>query len=576
MYGKKWKTSERKYKVVVSEFSIPMTDGILLNAKVFRPDSDEKFPAILGYFPYDMDAQTDPIHIDSFSSTVFKHPYQEKCNASIEAGDPNFYARRGYCHVLVNIRGTGKSEGKFTMIGPKQLSDGYEVIEWIACQTWCDGNVGMFGVSYFAWIQQYVASTNPPSLKCIFGPWASTDMYRDGAYHGGILAYRFWRSWSITELSNPRIEGYCKTNWDKEKYEEGIRELLKDPEILAEPDLVSALQNPEQGTNPLLVDIMLNPFADSDFWNERKVDYGKIKVPAYIGCCWGHQGLHLPGAFRSWENLDVPKKMLLAPPAYLDRPLYQLQYESLRWFDYWMKGVENEIMDEPPIKIWTNGTNEFKDVADWPLPGTKWTPFYLHENGLMDEHEYRVNEGYTSFEDSPYGRNSLEFFTPVLVENTEVTGPISLNLYASSTRSDILFFASLWEVSPDGSEAPLTRGWLRGSRRRTDPERSLPWKPVHLHTSEEKLVPGEIYEFNIEILPTSTLFKAGRRIKLKISCADDKPNNAMEALGAGHIRGQKGIRITVYHNDEHPSNLLLPITKGNFLGTFRSGGRPYL
>jgi predicted acyl esterase len=268
--------------------------------------------------------------------------------------------------------------------------------------------------------------------------------------------------------------------------------------------------------------------------------------------------------------------MLLAPPAYLDRPLYQLQYESLRWFDYWMKGVENEIMDEAPIKLWVNGTNEFKDVQNWPLPETKWTPFYLHENEIMDEHEYRVNEGYSSFEDSPYGRNSLEFFTPILVENTEVAGPISLNLYASSTRSDILFFTSIWRVDADGNEEPITRGWLRGSHRKLDVELSTPWKPVHPHTEEEKLVPGEIYEFNIEILPTGTLFKAGERIKLKISCADDKPNNAMEALGGGHIRGQNGNRITVYHNDDYPSNLLLPITKGNFLGTFRSGGKPYL
>ena len=161
------------------------------------------------------------------------------------------------------------------------------------------------------------------------------------------------------------------------------------------------------------------------------------------------------------------------------------------------------------------------------------------------------------------------------MEDTEVVGPMSLNLYASATNTDILFFASIWDVDTDGKEVLLTRGWLRGSHREIDAELSLPWKPVHPHVKEEKLSPGKIYEFNIEILPTGVLFKAGHRIKLQISCSDDKPKHAMEALGVGHIRGQKANRITVYHNEDYPSNLLLPITKGNFLGTFRSGGRPY-
>ncbi len=577
MYGRTWKTSERKYGVLEErDVKVPMNDGVHLNANVFRPDGKGKFPAILGYFPYDMDMQTAPIQVDSFSSVVFKHPHQELANASIEAGDPNFYVRRGYVHVIANIRGTGKSGGKFTMIGPRELQDGHDLIEWIAAQPWCDGNVAMFGVSYFAWIQQYVASTNPPHLKCIFGPWASTDMYRDGAYHGGILSYRFWRNWSRTEVSKPQMEGYCRTYWDKKKYAAALKEAMEDPEIAAEPDLMDALKNPDAGTNPLLVDVMLNPFQSSPFWEQRKVDYSKVKVPAYIGCCWGHLGIHLPGAFRSWEKLKGPKKMLLAPPAYLDRPLYQLQYESLRWFDYWMKGVKNGIMDEAPIKYWINNTSSFQEATDWPLPQTKWTPFYLHEKGLMDEHEYRPYEGCTSYEDSPWSRGKLEFYTPLLVEDTEVTGPISLNLYAATTGTDALFFASIWDVDPEGKEKILTRGWLRGSQRALDTKLSTPWKPVHLHTKREKLTPGKIYEFNIEILPTGTLFKAGHKIRLQISSTDDKPNHSMEGLGVGHIRSQAGTRITIFHDEDHPSHLLLPITRGNVLGTFRSGAKPYL
>lgn len=576
MIGRTWKTSERKYEVTAErDVKIPMRDGTKLNADIFRPESEEKFPAILGYFPYNLDMQSAPIHTDSFSSVVFKHSHQEKANASIEAGDPNFYVRRGYVHVLVNIRGTGKSEGKYTFIGPQELQDGYDVIEWIAAQPWCDGQVAMFGVSYFAWIQQYVASTNPPHLKCLFGPWASTDLYRDGVYHGGILAYKFWRSWSLTELSKPRMEGYCRSNWEKKRYQEAISLLLQDEDILAVPELVEALNNPDKGTNSLLVDFLLNPL-DSEYWQERRVNYERVKVPAYIGGCWGHTGLHLPGAFRSWEYLQVPKKMIIGPAAYLDRPLYQLQYESLRWFDYWMKGIDNGIMDESSVKLWLNGTNEFKEAEDWPLTQTKWTPFYLHENNLLFEHEYRINEGYTSFEDSPWGRGAVTFSTPPFVENTEILGPISLTLYASVTDNDVLWFTSLWETDPDGNEKLLTRGWLKGSHRKLDQNRSKPWQPVQEHLKEEKLVPGEIYDFKIEIVPTGNLFKAGSKLKLKISCTDDEPKHAMEGIGVGHIRSQKANRITIYHNDKYPSNLLLPVTKGNTLGMFRFGAKPYL
>jgi predicted acyl esterase len=575
MYGKTWSTSERKYKVIKEQnVRIRMSDGITLDATVFRPDAEGRFPAILGFFPYDMHMQSAPIGVDSFSSVVFRHPNQEKANASIESGDPNFYVRRGYCHILVNIRGTGESEGKYAHLGARERRDGYETVEWIAEQDWCDGNVGMFGVSYFAFIQQHVASECPPHLKCIFGPWAATSMYHDGAYHGGILNFRFWKNWSASELSKPRCECWCKENWDQEKFEAAIGEKLNDPEIAAEPELVNALKNPDEGVNPILVDIVLNPYFN-EYWEDRRVNFENIKIPAYIGCDWGHLGLHLPGCFRSWEKLKGPKKLLLAPPAYLDRPLYQLANESLRWFDYWLKGIDNGIMDEPPVRYWTNGMNSFRETSDWPLPETKWTEFYLHEKWLMDEHEYRVNEGCSSLEDSPFKRDKLQFFTPVFVEDTAVVGPSSLTLYASATEDDALFFASLWDVDAEGNTKILTRGWLRASHRELVSEESAPWKPVHPHLKAEKLVPNEIYRFDIEILPTGTLFPAGHKIMLQISCTDDKPNHSMEGLGVGHIRMQKGNRITVFHDEDHPSCLLLPIVHGNVMGTFRSGGYPY-
>jgi predicted acyl esterase len=569
MFGKTWKTSESKYKVIVErDAKIKMSDGTEMNTDIFRPDSDEKFPAIFGFHPYDQEAQAAPIKHSSFSTFFFRNPGQEKGNAYIEAGDPDAFVRRGYVYLIANIRGTGKSGGKYPFLAPPEAQDGFEIIEWIARQPWCNGNVGMFGVSYFAWIQLFIAALNPPHLKCFFAPWGATDLYRDSVYRGGILGHGFWRMWVAGSIPNCRLE---TTPHEQEE----INKLLQDEDIAGVPEIVQILKNYVVGANPLFVDILLHP-CDGPYWEKRRVRYEGIKVPGYIGACWGIYGLHLPGAFRSWENLKVPKKMLIGPPAYLDRPLYQLQYESLRWFDYWLKGIDTGIMKEAPIKLFIMGTNEWKEADEWPLPETKWTPFYLHKNGILHERVCHTKEGFDSFEDSPWGRGYLEYCSPRLVENTEVIGPTVLNLYASTTDDEVLWFVSLREVDSQGNERVLTRGWLKGTHREVDLNRSKPWEPFHPHTKSEPLIPNKIYEFNIPIVPTGNLFKAGSIIKLKISCTDDQPKNPLEMIACGNLYRQSPSRITVYHDADYPSCLLLPITRGNVLETFLSEGKPYL
>ncbi len=574
MFGKQWSTSERKYGVVAERgVRVAMKDGVKLYADIFRPAAEGRFPAILGYHPYEDHGQSAPIFPKAFASVTANTAGQEKGNGPLEAGDPNFYVRRGYVHVIANVRGSGKSEGLYPFLADPEPQDGYELVEWIARQPWCDGNVGMFGVSYFARIQHFVASTRPPHLKCIFAPWASTDQYRDALYQGGILAQNWAVSWSAA-LSNIRYKSESKRDWSPEKWKQALERALADPDLMAIPGVMAALKNPDEGLNPLVCDIVLNPL-DSPFWDKRKAKYEPIDVPAYIGGDWGIYGLHLPGAFRSWDNIRSPKKMMIGPAAYLERPVYQMQYESLRWFDQWLKGMDTGIMNEPPIRVFVRGTHQWKAASEWPLPETKWTPFYLHEKGLLWEREHFPNEGSTSIADSPYGREALEFTTAELVEDTEVIGPLVANLFASSTDEDVLWFVSLREVAKDGKETVLTRGWLRGSHREIDPKRSKRWHPYHPHTKAEPLTPGEIYEFSIPIVATAHHFKAGTRIKLRIACCDDVPQHALEAIAAGHIRRQSASRVTVYHNEDHPSHLLVPITAGNVIGTFVSGGHPY-
>ena len=575
MFSTKWRSSTRQYNVVTEEdVKIPMPDGVKLSCDVFRPDSNEKFPAILSVHCYHQSGQTGPIKPTAISTAQWRHPGQENTNASLESGDPIFFARRGYVHVVVNVRGTGKSEGKWDFVGPQEVQDVHDSIEWAATQPWCNGDVAMFGVSYFAWIQLFVAALNPPHLKTIFCPWGATDFYRDLFYRGGMFAYKWPIGWSQTSLvyANAKPENHCKNELGEEGYYKAIADLLEEDDIRVVPEIVQVLKNPEAGVNPFIVNLLLHPLYDK-FWEDRTVKYETINIPAYIGACWANYGIHLRGAFRSWEKLNVPKKMIIGPPIYLDRPLYQLQHEAVRWFDHWLRGIDTGIMDEPAVRLFIMGTGEWKESTDWPLPETKWTPFYLHEEGLLSEHEFWANEGSDSFHDSPWMRGYLKYSTPPLVENTEVAGPITLKLYASTNDKDIHWIISLLERDQDGHERLLTKGWLKGSHRKMDVDNSKPWEPYHYHNKPEDLTPGEIYEFDISLVPTGNLFKAGSQIVLKISCVDDEPTNPLELIATGSLKSQSVSRITLYRNGDYPSCLVLPITKGNILQTFMSGGK---
>jgi predicted acyl esterase len=284
--------------------------------------------------------------------------------------------------------------------------------------------------------------------------------------------------------------------------------------------------------------------------------------------------LHLPGDIQSYEKWKGPKKLTIGPPYYLDRPVYQYQYESLRWFDYWLKGKQTGIMDEAPIQLFIQNTGDWKEAYEWPLPETKWTEFYLHKDGLLSEHEFWPDETSSIFTDSPQNHGELMFKTPPMVEKTEICGPLVLNLHASTTDTEALWFVMLFEENASGEEKILTRGWLRGSQRHIDPEKSKPWQPFHPHDRREPLNPGEIYEFSIEIMPTGILLKTGSRLGMKIKVTDlgEKSTNFIDNHAYGHLHRETSAEITVYHNNVYPSCLLVPVTKGNRLGTFMSGG----
>jgi hypothetical protein len=563
MFAKDWTLSERRYEVEVTEdFEIPLADGNALVGTVFRPVTDAPVPLLAGFHPYNNEFQFGPISPVGFGLQ----------RGWMEAGDPYFFARRGYAHGVFNVRGTGKSTGSFQFMGPREADDATEAIEWLAAQEWCDGNVGLFGVSYFSRLAIHIAMREPAVLKAIFAPYGLTDIYRDLAYHGGILSYGFLSGWR-EKLDALRYESLHRQRVGEEAYRAGIAELLRDDDVCAVPALKAALENPDSRHNAFLVDVLLNT-TDSEFFAERRVDYRATSIPAFFGACWGIYGLQLTSAFRNWDEWQGPKKLLVGPPVYLDRPLYQLQYQSLRWFDHWLKGNDTGFMEEPPIQLFVPGQDTWQAAEEWPLPQTRWTPFFLHDEHLLSEHELWDYETSTGFNDSPFHHGEARFLTPPLVENTELTGPAVFDGYISTTDTEALLFVSVFVVNREGTEVELSRGWLRASQRELDTERGLPWLPRHRHERREPLIPGEVYAVKIALAPMSHNVLAGERIGLRIKLADDEtPMDPLRATAFGHIRRQVAAHLTVHHSPGRPSVVHLPVTAGNLSGTFLSGGQ---
>jgi hypothetical protein len=563
MFATTWKLSPRQYGVTVDEeFEIPLADGNFLVGRMFRPDTDEPVPLIVGFHPYNNEFQFGPIRPVGFGLQ----------RGWMEAGDPTFFARRGYAHGVFNVRGTGKSTGLFQFMGPTEAADAAEAIGWLADQSWCTGDVGMFGVSYFSRLAIHVAMREPAALKAIFAPYGLTDIYRDLAYHGGILSYGFLTGWR-DKLDALRYESIFLAEHGEEAYRAGIADLLRDDDVCAIAPLREALEHPESKRNAFLVDVMLESL-DGGFFAQRRVDYRATSVPAFFGACWGIYGLQLTSAFRNWDEWSGPKKLMIGPPVYLDRPLYQLQYQALRWFDHWLKGNDTGFMDEEPVQLFEPGRGTWRSASTWPLPQTRWTPFYLHDDGLLSEHELWDFETESGFVDSPFEHGDVTFRSPELVEETELVGPGVFEGFIQTTDTEALLFVSVFIEGADGTEEELSRGWLRASQRELDEANSTPWLPRHLHQLRDPLTPGDVYEVRVALAPMSRVAKAGERICLRIKLADEgeRPMDPLRATAFGHIARQTAARLTVHHSPDRPSCVHLPIVAGNLVGTFLSGG----
>ncbi|MDR1069774.1 MAG: CocE/NonD family hydrolase [Gracilibacteraceae bacterium] len=569
---------------------VPMRDGVRICADVYRPRAEGKFPAILAIAPHNKDLQSPAV-----SKAVTPQPaWSKQWYGVIEGGDTRFLTSRGYAHIVANPRGIGKSEdgGEVFDICVGGRYDSYDLIEWIAEQPWCDGNVGMIGISAFAGNQIHAASMQPPHLKAIF-PYDTNAVYSNqlfgyrSFYQGGVphLMLYFLDPIGVIHQVKGR-PGELPPELEKQ-----WQEAMQNPDYLAYPNLYNILTQRGQ-VHPALFYLLLHPYDTLEaiaYAEEEKL--AKIKIPFYTGSGMANYTykMHIQGAQDLFTHADAPhKKMLLTGPAMADRPWHSMHGEILRWYDYWLKGIDTGVLDEPKVKYWVMGENKWRAGEDWPLPETVWTKYYLNTWERLRAEPFRphsldsCDEPDAFVQMSPTLTNRVErlrYLSDPLPEDTLVVGPVVLKLFASLDQDDTAWIVILKDVGPDVSvqtaregeterpavpERELTRGWLKASLRATDPERSKPWKPFHWLTKEkeEKIVPGEIVEYDIEIIATSNMFKQGHRICLEITCADQTTGVAgltnVEYI-ANHIANTRTTLHKIYRSEKYPSHLLLPV-----------------
>lgn len=558
-----WKEliSQPQFKVIVDkDVKIPMRDGVRLAVDIYRPDAPGKFPVLIAQSPYGKEIQQLPMPPQAQGGPVW--------DGGIEAGDSYYFVPRGYVHIVADVRGTGYSEGEYEFLyAMNQQQDGYDLVEWAAKQSWSSGEVGLMGMSYFGAIQPYVAIQQPPHLKAIFPIAGSADLYRDINYNGGMLGGFFYGLWDgrggDSGFAMGNIVSAMKNSLSEEEYKRRLEETLANPDIQMNTNYYHLLKYPKK--NPMYIDVLLNPL-DGPFWEERSSIYkaDKIEVPMYAIGAW-KRSYWAGTAFALYNKASTPhKKVLIDPSGWWDRPWITYYEENIRWFDHWLKGVDTGIMDEPPIKIWVKGANEWRYENEWPLARTVPTKFYLRSFGrLLTEPENYMKEPDSFFQHAlhvSYDINSLVYETPPLNQEVEVTGPVACYLYGAIDQDDTNWIVRLSDVDENGEEEMLARGYLKASHRAVDSEKSTPLQPYHVHREAVPVIPGQAYEYAIEVQPISNVFKAGHRIRLEIRSMEHGSEGAQgQPPNSSHLCSSRGTLHHIFRDMEHQSHLLLPV-----------------
>ncbi|WP_067476229.1 CocE/NonD family hydrolase [Nocardia amamiensis] len=527
---------------------VPVRDGTRLLADIHRPDADGRFPALISAAPY-------PRQLMDLGAPA----------AIIEAGASDFWVPRGYAHVIANLRGTVGSGGTYTFFDAQEREDLFDLIEWVAGQPWCDGNVGMIGISYYAMTQMEAATQRPPHLKALF-PFNVTVQAWEASYHNGLLSDSFITPWF-------HAMGVLSAHGDR-LYRKGLSRLLR--KILAIPavhhrfrhadvvkvhhglEMVSRLRHDAHPWLALLNTVVEHPIPDA-WWDERDLTelLAGVDIPVYLGGEWSNVALHLPGLFKAWEALarNPHVRMSMLGAHGLPWPWESMHIEALAWFDHWLKGLDTGILEGPAVRYWLPGAEQWCTADSWPPPATHLA-LSLSADGSLTTDERPGERSYATD-----GANAmpaqLSWTSDPLPGDLDMVGYPELRLTATSSGDDTGWILLLQDVGPDGTSTDVTQGWLRASMRHIDEDASEPGRPVLPMRTRDPIPAGEPVDYRIPLVANARRFSRGHRIRLILTSDDTRKDFHPMMLFSHTPVGIAGVN-TVHSS----SRLLLPILEG--------------
>jgi putative CocE/NonD family hydrolase len=554
-----------------------------LYADVHRPDAAGQFPVILMRVPYDKTAAT-PMNY------------------------ANYFVPRGYIVVVQDTRGRYTSEGEYYPLLP-EAQDGYDTVEWAATLPWSDGKVGTAGQSYHGATQYLLPHTRPPHLVCQVPISASANFHASWVYHtGGVFEFGWQVAYTIFMARNTaerqgfganyvaQLEHYVTSgvNFAQPLTDEWYRHLPLH-------DWADWLKE----TAPYFLDYLNHP-DDGPYWDPVNLykSHDEISTPMYHVVSWydvfeeGSLG-HFSGIVRHGRPAArTTQKLLMGPWGHLlpyavpttggtgdidfgPNAAIDIHALELRWFDHWLKGIDTGLMGEPPIKIFVMGENVWREEQEWPLTRTQYTPYYFHSQGaansllgngqlsreipaqeppdayVYDPHDPVPTRGGNAlvipmgvYDQRPVEerRDVLCYTSEPLGRAMEITGPITVQLYAASSAPDTDFTAKLVAVRPDGYAQNLADGIIRARYRES-------------RANPRPITPETIYQYSIDLWSTSFVFQPGQRLRVEIASAnfprfDRNPNTGHRLFANAELQTATQ---TIYHDAAHASHIILPV-----------------
>ncbi len=477
--------------------AVSLTDGTVIYLDVFRPEGEQDVPALIAWGPYGKHnggAVYQQFKDESGNQGGGVKPEWLSAYTTFEGPDPRQWCDNRYAVINVDPRATWWSAGDYaTFWDEREAHDTVDVIAWAGTQPWCNGKVGMSGVSYLAVAQWWAASLRPPYLAAINPCEGLSDVYREFAFHGGIPSNfpTFWLKHRL-KYSTTKVEA--------------------------------------------VADMMVDHPLDDSYWDTKRPDLSKIDVPAYVIASWSDQGLHTRGTLAAFEQISSPHRYLEVHGRkkweYYHQP--STVNRQRQFFDRYLKDIDNGVDDWPPIRLETRISSYHgveRTPTAWPPPETTFRRLFLDagahtltEQAPQVEATARYEAGKDSADDTSFDYT----FTSAV----DVIGGMKLRLWVEADGSDDMdMYVAIKKIDRDGNtvdfpfanvleQGPTALGWLRVSHRSVDSDRSSNNRPWHTHLREDKLSAGQIVDVDIEIWPSGTRFEAGEGFRLLLRGSD--------------------------------------------------------